>query len=88
LNEVIFEKRDTLDDSVSLNVSCHGLNGKKLIVSFFILNFVVSNSPQRYSKMLIEISVIVINNVKTVGFLGSVHVAELFVEVGVCLQNV
>jgi hypothetical protein len=85
LNDIVLKKGNALADSKALNISGHCFNGKELIFSLLILNLIVRNSPERYSEMLVQVSVLVVNDVETVRFLGSVHVAKLFVEVGIGL---
>ncbi len=85
LNDIILEERNTLDDSKALYVFGHCLNGKKLILGLLVFDFVIRNSSQRYSEMFVEISLLIIDDVKTVRFFGPVHVAKLFIEVRICL---
>lgn len=46
LDNILFEEWYIFNDSISLDVFGHGLNGKELIILFLVLNFVISNSSQ------------------------------------------
>ncbi len=88
LNDIVFEKWNILDNPVFLDVFCHGLDCKELIARFVSLGFVVSDSSQRSSQVLIEISFLVVDDVKAIRPLTPVHVAKLFVEIWVGFQDV
>ena len=51
----------------------------------FLVLAEICDTSQRYSQIFLSISVLVINDVVTVGQFFSVHVAELFIEIGVVL---
>jgi hypothetical protein len=85
LNDIILEERNTFDDFKALYVFGHCLNGKELILGLLVFDFVIRDSSQRYSKMFVKISLLIIDDVKTIRFFGPVHVAKLFVKIGIRL---
>ena len=88
LNDIVLKKGNTLNNSKPLNISRHRLNSKKLIISLLILNLIVGDSSEWHGEMLVKVSILIVDNVEAIRFLGSVHVAKLLVEVGVGLENV
>lgn len=79
LYNIVFKERDLLDKLVLLDVFGHGRNGEKFIISFLVLYFVVSDSSEWNSQILIEVSFLVINDVKTIWLLAPIHVTKLFI---------
>ena len=71
-----------------LFIMCNFLTkGRDGIEFLFLILAEICDTSQRYSQIFLSISVFIVDDVVTIGQFFSVHVAELFVEIRVVLEN-
>ena len=88
LKDKVFKERYFFKGFVSIYILGHLLDCKELILRVLILYLAISDPSERYSKILIEIPLIVIHNIEAVRLLIPVHIAEFLIEIWISLQNV
>lgn len=81
--QVVAEEPDLLDSFVELDLFPEFADGVKLV----LVLFVIADSSQRYGQVLFFFSVLVLDDIEGIGQVSSVHIAELFIEVGVVFED-
>ena len=83
-NKILLEETNLFNLFVMSNFLAKGRDGIEFL---FLVLAEICDSSQRYGQIFLPISAFVFDDVVAVGQFFPVHVAELFVEIGVVLQN-